>query len=341
MKAVVFYGPKSLKLKEKEIPKIVDDEVLVKVRSIGICGSDLRIYNFGSSSVKPPIIIGHEFAGDVVIVGKNVNSVHEGDRVNVTADCFCGNCRMCISGYENLCEKPLSFGYNVDGAYAEYIKIPARFIDRNLIFKLPSDLPYDEAALVEPLACVLEGDIKASISLGKKVAIIGAGPIGLMHVMISRLLGASSVTLMGKHEKRLKLGKKLGADTTLNISYEGPSKVGAEDFDVVIVAVSNTKAIEQGIGLASRKSVVEIFGGVPKGYSVSFDPNIVHYKEVSIIGSYGYKISTYNLAFKLVSSNKVRLEKLITHKFGLKDYMKALKTAMNHEESVKVILNPL
>lgn len=118
----MFYGPKNLKLEEKEIQKIGHNEVLVRVRSIGIWGSDLRIYNFGSSSLKPRMVIGHEFAGA---------------RAR-------GNCGMCVSGYENLCEKPLSFGYNVDGAYAEHIRIPSRFIERKLIFKLPSDLPCSE-----------------------------------------------------------------------------------------------------------------------------------------------------------------------------------------------------
>jgi len=153
VKAAVFYAPKQLKVEERPIPHPREREIVVKVDTSGLCPTDVKVYKYGSSLVKPPVVLGHEFSGTVYEVGDRVEEFREGDRVNVAADAYCGACDMCRIGKENLCRNPLSFGYNIDGAHAEYVLVPSRFIDNGGVLKVPANASLEVAALTEPLAC--------------------------------------------------------------------------------------------------------------------------------------------------------------------------------------------
>lgn len=205
MKAAVFHAPLDLRIEDREVPKARGNEILVKVEVSALCPSDVRIYRNGSPILKPPVTMGHEFAGYVSDVGSNVEGINEEQRVTLP-DAYCGKCEMCRKGYENLCESPIAFGYNVDGGHADYVLVPQRFVNRNGVFPLAADVDYEEAAMTEPLACSLNTIETLGIGVGKTVAVIGDGPMGLMHVGLAKLYGASQVILAGLVDWKLKLG---------------------------------------------------------------------------------------------------------------------------------------
>lgn len=345
LKAAIYYGPKQLEIKDVDVPKVGEGEILVKVRAVGLCPTDVRIYFFGSSSVKPPIILGHEFAGEVVEIGGRVSGLEIGDKVNVPADAFCGKCKMCRIGRENLCEDPLSFGYNIDGAYAEYVKIPKRFLSRGVIFHLPDNISFEEATFVEPVACSINGVRKAGIEAGKSVVIIGDGPMGLTQVQLSRLFGADSIILIGLHDWKLQLAKKLGADYTINALHSDPVEevlnlTDGRGADSVVVTIGVPEVIEQGLKMAGKNGFVNIFGGSRKGSTITIDPNILHYYEICFTGSSGYTFNDYEFAYKLVVKRKINVKKLISHKFKLSELFDAINQFQNKEKSLKIIIEP-
>jgi len=343
MKAAVFYAPLDLKLEEKEIPKPGIDEVVIKVEVSGLCPSDVRIFRSGSSSVKPPVTMGHEFAGRIYRVGENVEGINEGDRVNVPADAYCGKCRMCRSEHENVCEDGMAFGYNVNGAHAEYVLIPKRFVQRGGVFRLAKDTDYEEASMTEPLACSLNTVESAGTKPGKTAVVIGDGPMGLLHVALAKEYGATEIILCGLVDWKLKLGREIGASHSINANQEDPVKAVANisdsrGADIVIVTAVAPQTIVQGLQMASKKAFVNIFGGTPKGVTVQFEPNLIHYNELLLTGTSGYTYDHYAKASQLVGSHRIPLKRLITHRFKLGEIHDAIKAWDDKEKSMKIIL---
>lgn len=343
MKAAVFYAPLDLRLEDRSIPKAGSDEIVVKVGSSGLCPSDVRIFRNGSSSVKPPVIMGHEFSGDVYEVGPNVESVRKNDKVNIPADAYCGKCRMCRLGHENICENGMAFGYNVNGAHADYVVIPKRFIDRGGIFPLAFDVDYEEASLTEPLACSLNTIETLRTEPGKTVVVIGDGPMGLLHVGLAKVYGASQIILTGLIDWKLKLGADFGATDVVKVNEEDPVKTvlnmtkGA-GADIAIVTAVTPDTVVQALKMASRRGYVSIFGGTPKGVTVQFEPNIIHYNETFLTGTSGYTYAHYSKAAQIVAAHKIPLKKLITHRFSLDRIHDAIKTWDDKEKSMKIML---
>jgi len=342
MKAAVFYGPNDLRLEDKEIPKAGKDEVVVKVEASGLCPSEVRIYRNGSPSVKPPVTLGHEFAGQVYEVDSHVGSVKPRDRVNIPADAYCGKCRMCIRGHENICEQNLTFGYNADGAHADYVLIPRRFVDRGGIFPLPSHLDIEEALMTEPVACSLNTIETLGTGPGKTVTIIGDGPMGLLHVGLAKIYGADKVVLIGLIDWKLKLGQELGATDLVDAKgepvkgvLEATNGIGS---DIVVITAVTPETIVQGLKMAARHGYVSIFGGTPTGVTSQLEPNIIHYNELILTGNSGYTYAHYKTAAKIVASHMIPLKKLVTHRFKLERIHDAIKAWDDKEKSMKIIL---
>ena len=293
MKAAVFHAPLDLRLEDREIPKARGNEILVKVEVSALCPSDVRIYRNGSSNVKPPIIMGHEFAGYVSEKGPNVEGINEKQRITIPADAYCGKCAMCRGGHENLCENPIAFGYNVDGGHADYVLVPERFVDRGGIFPLAADVEYEEAAMTEPLACSLNTIETLGTGIGKTVVVIGDGPMGLMHVGLARLYGASQIILAGLVDWKLQLGAEFGATHLVNVKEQDSVKAvanvtKAKGADIIVVTAVTPETVVQGLRMVSRRGFVSIFGGTPKGVTVQFEPNIIHYNESFLTGNSAY-----------------------------------------------------
>jgi len=322
MKAVVYRGPEQLVVEKVNIPEVSPQEILVK--------ADVRIYHgLFRVPIKRGRIIGHEFAGDVVEVGSEVECLSEGMRVTVRPIMHCGRCIYCIQGRTNICLSRPTLGYEYDGAFAEYVRIPAQAIRNGNVFEIPQDFSYEEAAITEPLAACINSVERSNITAGDTVVIIGGGPIGLMHLQLARLYGARRVIVSELKEERLKVAEGFGADMTVN-----PQKRDLVDFvkelthgygaDVVIVAVGAPAAIEQAIKAVRKGGTVNIFGGCSTGSSITVDPNIIHYGELIVTGTSGSRPYHHWKAVKLASTGQVRLKPLITHVLPLERAVDAI-----------------
>ncbi len=196
-KAAVFYSPGVLKVEEREIPEPDGEEIVVQPAVSGLCPTDVKIYRNGSSSVKPPVVLGHEFSGFIHSVGDEITHLQKGDSVAVAPDVSCGKCSNCKKGQMDLCRSALNMGYNVDGAHADYVRLPARYVQGGAVFKLDKVDSFDELALTEPLACSLHSIESVGIKPGKSIVVIGDGPMALLHVSLAKVYGADEIVVIG------------------------------------------------------------------------------------------------------------------------------------------------
>lgn len=342
MKAAVYHGPREVGIEDVEVPTIGKQELLVKVHVCGVCGTDVKTVLRGHPLIKPPAVLGHEIAGEVIEVGSNVTEHHVGERVVVAPYVPDNTCYYCLRGQYTLCaglynESPSP------GGFAEFIRVPANIAKKGTI-EIPKHLSYEEAALTEPLACCLHGIEECSICVGDSVAIVGDGPIGLMHLQLARAKGADKVILSGQMEDRLKLAKELGADATLNETTEDPVKqvwkeTGERGADAVIVAVGSVTAAEQGLKLVRKGGIINLFGGFPGQSQLKLDPNLIHYSEVTVTGTFGFSHITFAKALQLIGTGKVNVKKLITHRFRLNEIMQAIDVSADRKGLKALIIN--
>lgn len=344
MKAAFFYGIEQIKIVNVPIPKVGDNEALLKVSTCAVCGSDIRIFHYGNDRVKPPQILGHEIAGKVVEVGKNVTKVKVGDRIAVGADVPCGRCDICESGYGNNCEKNYAMGYQFAGGFAEYCLLNETVINYGPVHLIPDHVSYEEASLAEPLGCVINGLEMVNIHLGDTVTVIGAGPIGLMMIPVARLFGATRIIIIDKDKKRVENAKLFGADVAIwseecDSVKEVLQLTGGKGADVVLTANPVAGTHLDAIGMAGHRSRVNLFGGLPAGTTITLEPNMIHYKEMSVMGSHGSTPRQHRLALELIASGKVDVKKYISNRFSLDEILIAFKTAENRE-GLKVVITP-
>jgi len=346
VKAAVLEELNKMVVKEVTTPKIDGNSVLVKVKACAICGSDIRIFHYGNSRVNPPQIIGHEIAGDVVEVGCNVNKFIVGDRVAIGADIPCGECVFCEAGIGNNCQINYALGYQFPGGFAEYILLNRITVNYGPVHKIPDKISYDEAALAEPLGCVLNGLELSKIRLGDCVVVIGTGPIGCMIVEVARKMGASRIIVLDISRPRINMAKNFGgADVYICSSEEdGVERVmeetGRLGADVVISANPSPEAQIDALRMAKNRARVNFFGGLPKTkIPVLIDTNIIHYKELFVHGSHGSMPIHHRKAIDLISSGSIKISNYISHKFKLDDIKKAFSAAEGRE-GMRVIINP-
>lgn len=345
MKAAVFEALDKMVINEVSTPKADDDSVLVKVKACAVCGSDVRIYHHGNSRVNPPQILGHEMAGEVVEAGKNVSKFKIGDRVAIGADVPCGECVFCEAGIGNNCQINYAMGYQFAGGFAEYVQLNRIVVNYGPVHKIPEHISFDEAALAEPLGCVLNALELSNIKLGDTVVIIGAGPIGCMIIEVARKMGASRIIVVQRSRPRLEMAKKFGADTYICSSEEdGVTRVLEETkglgADVVITSNPSPEAQTDAIKMAKNRARVNLFGGLPKTKSmVTIDTNIIHYKELFVHGAHGALPIHHRKALELIASGTINASNYISHRFRLDDILAAISTAESHA-GMRVIVNP-
>ena len=346
MKAALYSGPQDLKIIEVPTPTPAANEILIRVHSCATCGTDAKIFNHGHPRLKPPQIIGHEIAGEIVTVGGDVQGYAVGDRVQVIAAIPCGTCWLCTSGRMTICGNQLSMGYQFPGGFAEYMVIPHEVIRVNGVNKIPSNISYDEAAVTEPLACVLNAQQILNVQKGDTVLVMGAGPIGCLHVRVARALGAAKVFLADINGGRL----KKSADVVKPDAAFDMSAVKLEDEilkvtdghgpSIIITAAPAAKAQEQAISMVAPGGKVSFFGGLPKDAPyIQCDANIVHYKEVTLYGANGSSPQQNLDALNLIASGKVHVADLITHKVAL-DHVQDAIDAVLSGDAIKVVVNP-
>lgn len=319
MKAAVFYRPGDVKVEDLEKPEPSPGEVIVKNKVALSCGTDLKMFLRGHKVLaRPPMIMGHEFSGVVESVGEGVDWVESGDRVAAVNSAPCGHCMYCKLGRFNLCENlsKTMLGFGIDGAYAEYVRLSPELARLNL-YKLKNGIDHDEAAMLEPLSCVVRGHRLLSLDVGDTVVVVGAGPIGLFHVMLSSLRGAGRIVTVDVVDERLDFSRRFGADVTANASKEDVARkvkdlTDGYGADVVIEAVGRTETWEQTISYVRKGGAVMFFGGCPSGTSVSFDTRMVHYGELTLMGSFHHTPQDVSRTLRLIESGRLKLGEMIT-----------------------------
>lgn len=341
MKAAVFHGIEDVRLEDTKIPQIKSDEVLVRVRAALTCGTDRKMYLRGHPLFTPPFVFGHEFAGEIVKVGSEAKGFQEGMRVVAANSAPCNHCYYCKVGQQSMCE---NITLRLSGAFAEYVEILGPIVKQNLL-EIPSGLSYREAALVEPLACVVHGVENSSVVLGDTVVINGLGPIGLMYVQFSRLKGARVIATDLKRE-RLNLAKKLGADEVVDISKVEDS-VGAvrkltekgRGADVAIEATGIAEVWEKTILMVRKGGIANLFGGCPSGTKITIDTKLLHYSQITIKGIFHHTPQYVKRALDLISQGRIDTHSLITDEFPLSNFPKVLDMLIK-QEGIKIAVIP-
>jgi L-iditol 2-dehydrogenase len=332
MLAAVFHSPKVITLEERQLSK-TENGILIRVNACAVCGYDARVFRNGHQKVRTPVILGHELCGETLetIRVNNGKVIESGTRVVVCPIISCLNCKYCKSEQYNLCTNLREIGSTVDGGFAQYISIPEEIPQIGGIVPVPSDLSNEEAALVEPLACCINGfNQMGRINCENQVAIIGDGPIGLLHLQLSKLYGAKTI-IIGKNAERIRKAKSIGADQVIfahDLKQTKDNILGYTNglgVNAVIIATSNPDALNLAMAIASKNSKINIFAGMPKETHISIDPNWLHYNQISLIGSFSSTPDMLQEAVRLAANKQIDLGKIISHRFSLDHIEEAIE----------------
>ena len=343
MTAAVLYGKEDVKIEKVPIPVVGAGEVLVKVEVALTDGTDLKVFQRGyhARMIVPPALFGHELAGVIAEVGPGVKRFRKGMRVVALNSAPCGSCFYCSRRQENLCEDLL---FNT-GAYAEYIRIPGRIVERNML-EIPDGVSFEAAAMTEPLACVLRGLQETGAGVGDTVAVIGGGPIGLAFVQVAVLSGCNVIAVV-KHDEQVQAAKDFGAHEIVQITktkdaIDATKAVtpGVRGADVVIEAIGRPQGWEWAVDMVRRGGVVNFFGGPPAGTKVSLDTNRLHYSEITLKSSFHHTPDTARKAFRLITEKKIRPADYITGEEPLSRLQHVLRQMMNRGSAIKTAIIP-
>jgi L-iditol 2-dehydrogenase len=342
MKAAMLYGIKDLRVEDVETPTVGAGEVLVKVKAATTCGTDLKIFQRGyiERVIKLPTVFGHEWAGDVVEVGEGLEWPKKGMRVRAGNSAPCLRCFMCQKGKYNLCENMIWLW----GAYAEYVKVPAHMVRVNMQ-EIPPQVSYEEAAITEPLACVLHGLEEVGAELGDSVTVIGAGPIGLLHLLTAKKMGVGKVIVVDLVEERLDYARKLGASEIINAAKEDVEErvrqlTGGHGSDIVIEAIGRPETWEQALKLVRKGGKVLEFGGCPPGTEIRVNTELLHYGEVTLMGTFHATPLHFRKALNLIASKTVDVAPLVTRKIPLEKIREAFEILTTSKSEIKIAIQP-
>ena len=346
MKAAFFYKPGHITVEDVEIPQIKENEMLMHVRSAAICGTDLRIFKNGHFKIPPGVkrVLGHETAGEIVKVGKLVEGFKEGTRCTVTPNIGCGFCGFCRGGYNNMCADYEAFGISIDGGFQEFMHIPNIAIRGGNVFPIPDHIEFDEATLIEPLSCCYNSLKSLKTSHEDIVLVIGAGPVGALHVLLNRIAGAKKVISADIRKERLEMIVSYGADYIIDASQkdlkeEVMNYTKGKGADVIIVAASSPELQTRSIELLATHGRINFFGGLGKNEQVFIDTNRIHYKGLHILGTTGSTNSDYFKSLKLVDEGRADLKRLISKSFQLDEINEAFEYTASGKGLKNVINN--
>jgi L-iditol 2-dehydrogenase len=346
MMVVRFHAPGDVRIEDAPEPSPGPHDVKIRVRNCSTCGTDVKILNFGHHHIVPPRVMGHEIAGEVVEVGADVTGWQPGDRVQVIAAIPCGTCPECRRGRMTVCPNQESMGYHYDGGFAEFMVVPGKILTVDGLNRIPEGLGFAEASVAEPLACVLNGQNLAKVGEGDDVVVVGSGPIGCLHVRLARARGAARVTLVDLNRERLDMAAQLVHPDATIVGSETDvvdtvlKLTDGRGADVIITAAAAGAAQEQAIQMAARQGRISFFGGLPKDKPViSLDSNLVHYRELTIVGANGSSPAHNKEALQLIASGAVPVTDLITHRLPLDRALDAFGIVARGE-AIKVTIEP-
>jgi L-iditol 2-dehydrogenase len=339
MRVAMYYHNRDVRLEEVPTPRIGPGELLVKVLSSGICGSDVMEWY---RIKKAPRVLGHEITGEIVEVGEDVRNYHVGDRVFVSHHVPCNTCHYCLNGYHTVCDTLRSTNFD-PGGFAEFIRIPKMNVDRG-VFILPKEVSFEDGVFIEPLACVLRGQRLARLSPGQTVFVIGSGISGLLHIALARVSGAGRIIASDINEYRLRAAKKFGADEAMDAKEVNPSRLRQINknrlFDLVIVCAGTVSAYKEALQSVDRGGTVLCFAPIEPGVSFPFPFFDFWNDGITLLPTYGGSPIDIERAIELMRTRRLSLREMITHRLPLAETGLGFRLVAEAKESVKVIIEP-
>ena len=334
--AAVLYAPHDIRIEERPVPKPGPREVLIEIKAVGVCGSDVHYYEhgrIGTYVVRQPLILGHESSGVIVDVGEGVSRERIGQRVAIEPGVPDGVCRQCRTGHYNLCPNVRFFGTPpIDGAFTNYVTILSDFA-----YALPDQMSDEEGALIEPLSVGLWACRKAKLRGGDHVLITGAGPVGILAMKVALALGVTEITMTDISPQRLEVARKLGATRTVNVAQQSLADAGVE-ADVLIECSGNQRALKDGI-LALQPAATAVAVGMGPGEEASIPLSFIQNREIILTGTFRYA-NTYADAIALVASGHIDLKPVITGHYTLAEAEQALQATQNDPANIKSVVVP-
>jgi L-iditol 2-dehydrogenase len=342
VKAATLYGKEDVRIEEIALRPLRPGEVRIQIEAALTCGTDLKVFKRGyhAQMIVPPAVFGHELSGIISEVRAPANSVQPfpwqtGQRVVVANSAPCGECFYCKNGQENLCNDLLF----LNGAYAESIVVPARLVQKNLLL-LRGNTEFRDAALTEPLACVVQGLEDLELRAGQRMLVIGAGPIGLMFVALATKMKCS-VTSAGRGENRLETARQLGAQHVLDVNQHPDLSIVVpkdERFDVVVEAVGKPETWQAALQLVRKGGKVNFFGGCPSGTTISIDTGLVHYSNLTLLASYHHRPSTIRRALGFIEEGVIRAGDFVDGECPLTGLPELLRSMTSGNRAVKTLI---
>lgn len=339
MNVAMYYNNSDVRIETMPIPKINDNEILVKIQASGICGSDVMEWY---RVKKAPRVLGHEIAGDIAKIGKNVKKYRVGDRVFVSHHVPCDTCCYCLNEQHTLCNTLHSTNFD-PGGFAEYIRVPKINVEKG-IFLLPEEISYQDAVFIEPLACVVRGLRIAKIKPEQDVLIIGSGISGLLHIKIAKAKKVNRIIAIDINKYRIGLAKKMGADYVINASENVPEKINkysnGKMADLVVTCTGASEAVKQAIQSVACGGTILFFAPTEPGIEIPFPLFNLWNKGVKMFSTYAGAPVDIIEAIDLIKSKKVLVRDMITHKLPLSETAKGFQLVSKADRSLKVIIEP-
>ncbi|MCP2518873.1 zinc-dependent dehydrogenase [Candidatus Aminicenantes bacterium AC-335-K20] len=339
MRVAVYYNNKDIRIEERPIPLIGAGEILMRVEACGICGSDtLEWYRVK----KAPVVLGHEVSGTIEKVGDGVKNFKPGDRITASHHVPCNVCYYCVRGYHTVCDTLRKTRFD-PGGFSEFVRIPAINVDRG-VFLLPDEISFEEATFAEPLACVIRGQRIAGIKPGDSVLIIGSGVTGLLHIQLARISGARFIGAVDIVEYRLNMARKFGADSVFMAQENLPEVFKKANngklADLVIICTGAESAFDLAFGTVERGGTILFFAPTHPDAKISFPINDLFFNNIKIVTSYAGSALDFNIALDLISSKRINVKELITHRLRLNEIQKGFQLVWEAKNSLKVLIFP-
>jgi L-iditol 2-dehydrogenase len=340
MRVALWYNNRDVRLAERPVPQIGPGEILMRVEACGICGSDvMEWYRLD----RAPLVLGHEIAGEVVVVGEGIKRYKEGDRVAVAHHVPCNTCHYCLSGHSTACDTLHRTNFD-PGGFAEYVRLPAINVDRG-VFLLPDDVSFEEATFVEPLACVLRGQRRACLQPGQSVLVIGSGISGLLHVQLAKALGAGLIVTTDISAYRLEAAKRLGADVAIDADEYSPDRLRELNrgylADLVILCTGAVSAVTQALASVERGGTVLFFAPTAPNITIPISINDLFWRtDRTLATSYAGSPADYAAALRLIQAHRLPVRDMITHQLSLAEAGLGFQLVAEAQDSLKVIIEP-
>ncbi len=340
MRVATWYNNRDVRIEEMSVPEIGPGELLVRVEASGICGSDvMEWYRLD----RAPLVLGHEIGGQVVEVGEGIYRYQVGDRVTAAHHVPCNTCHYCLTGHHTACETLRRTNF-YPGGFAEYVRLPEINVDRG-VFLLPDNVSYEEAAFVEPLACILRGQRVARVTPGSSVLVIGSGIAGLLHVLLAHSLGAGLIVATDISQYRLEAAQRFGADATIHANDDVPARLREVNSgrlaDTVIVCTGAVSAIDQALKSVDRGGTILFFAPTDPGITIPISINDLLFRnDITLTTSYAGSPADYQTALDLIATGTVPVRQMITHKLGLAETGEGFRLIAKADESIKIIIEP-